>query len=394
MKIIIAFVLLFYFNHSIAQININQLKLDEKTTIDHKLCEVCVRYIGETYNYIAPFNGWSELESGTLNYIYQSEKRNPYDNHPYLLYSDNQIPPHIKTNKILYRIIDGYKYSGELTDSIINKQNNKEISFKGTYKNGLLDGYSIFYFTSNDKSNEANIKVGEIKSEGHFSKGMMIKEWKYYGYTSYLISKDKYLLEDRIYNENSIFPIKGKHYKLNNNKEIVVGSEYEYEGIVIKFVKQFSVNGDLTSYEELIDYKIVGSNVEDFLAEYNFTSYYENQIIQAKGKYIGKPKYHRENGLWKFYNEKGILTSETNYKDGKIDGVLKTFYNNGKKKKIELYTNEKVKIIDYWNENGKHLVKKGSGKIESINGNLIETNIIINGEIETSYKRAKKTPIR
>lgn len=387
MKSIILIFILFYFNHSIAQINLNQLKPEPKGTIDNKPCEVCVRYIGETYDYIAPFSGWSQIPSGTLNYIYEPDKRNPYDNHPYLLYSDNRIPPNIKINKILYRIIDGYKYSGEHTDSITNKQNNKEKSFKGTYRNGLLDGYSVFYFTSNDKSNEADVKVGEIKSEGYFSKGKMINEWKYYGYTSYLISKDKYLLEERIYDESNILPIKGKYYRLNDKKEVVVGSEYEYEGNVMKFVKQFSVNGDLTSYEKLVDYKIVGSNIEDYIAEYNFTSYYENKIIQAKGEYIGKPKDHLENGSWQYFNEKGILTSEMNYTDGKIDGVLKTFYDNGKKKKVELYTNGKVKIIDYWNGKGKRLVKNGNGKIESKIGALVKIEVVENGEITTSYER-------
>ncbi|OYU85138.1 MAG: hypothetical protein CFE24_03140 [Flavobacterium sp. BFFFF2] len=39
---------------STAQIQVSHFNTEPKPTIDHKPCEVCVRYIGKTYNYIAP----------------------------------------------------------------------------------------------------------------------------------------------------------------------------------------------------------------------------------------------------------------------------------------------------------------------------------------------------
>lgn len=388
MKSIVICMALLYFSQSVAQTDLHPLlKRGSKPIIDHKACEVCVRHIGETYDYIAPFTGWSKVPAGTLAYYYEKEKRNPYDNHPYLLYTDKRIPPNSKTDQMYYRIIDGFKYTGEIVDSIANKQNQKEIASKGMYKDGLPDGHFVFYFTSDDLSNEATTKVGEIKSEGSFSNGKMMGEWKYYGYTSPLISKGKYLIEKRTYDESSIFPIKGKYYNLNNAKEAVVVSEYEYKDNVMQFVKQYAIDGHLTSQEILVDFKVIDPSSEDLVKEYDYTSFHPNKTIQAKGKYIGKPFYYKKSGVWRYYNEKGKLTSEMNYVDGEIVGLCKIYYDNGKKQKTELYADGKSTIVDYWNERGKQLVKNGNGKIETKMGNLVKIETVQNGEITTSYEK-------
>jgi antitoxin component YwqK of YwqJK toxin-antitoxin module len=50
--------------------------------------------------------------------------------------------------------------------------------------------------------------------------------------------------------------------------------------------------------------------------------YHQNQMVQGEGMYIDQKK----EGLWKFYNEAGILVSEENYKHDLRDGQMRSYY--------------------------------------------------------------------
>jgi hypothetical protein len=177
-------------------------------SIDSKcnLCDVCIANVGETYHRTVPYTGWSIVPKGAISFVnpWQLEYflLNPYDKHPYSELSNNTYQRDLflkNPTDVYYRIVDGYKYTGEYTDStdvdILTERGIKivkEIYFKGKYKDGLLDGWATFYFTSKDNyAYNANLfqilklssaKLGEIKAQGQFKNGKMVGKWTYYGY--------------------------------------------------------------------------------------------------------------------------------------------------------------------------------------------------------------------
>ena len=54
--------------------------------------------------------------------------------------------------------------------------------------------------------------------------------------------------------------------------------------------------------------------------------YHLNGKIQAIGLYSNEQK----DSLWRYYNGKELLVSEDTYRSGKLHGLSRTFYNNGK----------------------------------------------------------------
>ena len=75
-------------------------------------------------------------------------------------------------------------------------------------------------------------------------------------------------------------------------------------------------------------------NPKDNIAEVTF--YTETGLMQSKGKMEGKNRV----GKWLYFHEDGkTIMAEENYKDGKLDGDYKTFFNTGKPTEIAYYRN-------------------------------------------------------
>lgn len=107
--------------------------------------------------------------------------------------------------------------------------------------------------------------------------------------------------------------------------------------------------------------------------------------LKSKGKMIGKKRENK----WIYYFPNGRILSEENYKDGKLNGVLKNFYPNGKttleaeyKNGLKngyskIYTEDGILIEDLNYLNGK---LEGQGKYYDLKGNLKEKGIYKNGK--------------
>lgn len=78
--------------------------------------------------------------------------------------------------------------------------------------------------------------------------------------------------------------------------------------------------------------------------------YHKNGVIEMRGMM----KEGKRDGLWKSFYENGSPWSETTFKDGKKNGKTTTWYDNEKKRYEGFYTNdaESGKWI-FWDENGK-----------------------------------------
>lgn len=90
-------------------------------------------------------------------------------------------------------------------------------------------------------------------------------------------------------------------------------------------------------------------------------SYYENGVLQFEELY----KNDKQAGVEKEYYESGVLLSETLYKDGKKEGIGKLYYESGALNVEIPYKNNK---------------KEGLGKIYNEKGKLTATLTYKNGE--------------
>lgn len=112
----------------------------------------------------------------------------------------------------------------------------------------------------------------------------------------------------------------------SNNRVRYVG-EFEH-GREIGVFKYYSASNS--------DYPIIVKKFSknDDLAEVQFFT--TSGVLESEGKMIGK----KREGKWLFYHPDGkSIMSEENYKDGKLDGVYKTFYPTGEPTEISAYKN-------------------------------------------------------
>lgn len=133
--------------------------------------------------------------------------------------------------------------------------------------------------------------------------------------------------------------------------------------------------------------------------------------VKSKGWMIGKNRV----GKWMYYFGDGKTFSEENYKDGKLDGVVKNYYPNGKlteetyykegKKEgsSKVYTDGGILIEEVAYENGK---LHGFGKYYNLKGQLQEQGnyengvrkgkweFFIDGEVVTKKKRKSLSDLK
>jgi antitoxin component YwqK of YwqJK toxin-antitoxin module len=67
------------------------------------------------------------------------------------------------------------------------------------------------------------------------------------------------------------------------------------------------------------------------------------------------------NGVYKKYNDKGMLIVKGEWKDGRPIGVWKYKYNNGRKNRVEKYVDGKETLINSWDPHGNPMVVDGNG---------------------------------
>lgn len=81
-----------------------------------------------------------------------------------------------------------------------------------------------------------------------------------------------------------------------------------------------------------------------------YIKYYKNGVIEMRGMM----KDGKREGLWKSWYEDGSPWSETTFKDGKKNGKTTTWYGNDKKRYEGFYENDlEAGRWTFWAENGK-----------------------------------------
>jgi antitoxin component YwqK of YwqJK toxin-antitoxin module len=117
---------------------------------------------------------------------------------------------------------------------------------------------------------------------------------------------------------------------------------------------------EVKTREEAAYYRIAFQNKDDLWEAYD---YFMSGKLQMIGAYSDKKMTIKE-GNYVFFYENGNKSEESNYKNGKLDGILTTFFDNGKVKRKTNYSNGKKNgAAIAWFESG---VKLSEGKF--VNG--------------------------
>lgn len=146
----------------------------------------------------------------------------------------------------------------------------------------------------------------------------------------------------RLYKESSYFLVETGQY--NRNKK---------DGM-FKF-------RDTVRY--LIENETVYSNDEETS---NYKLLHKNLLVKEAGRKVNGLK----EGVCKFYDDKGVLIKEVNYKNGAEYGDYKEFYPNGKIKVQGQYTHTKglVKVTSFDPDGSEHISKEPSDMIPAKDG--------------------------
>lgn len=186
------------------------------------------------------------------------------------------------------------------------------------------------------------------------------------------IQKGTYKYENR-YGENKTIPILELEDKYINTKYIMT---YEVRK------NAFQRNGFwYDEYNNLISGKVKFDS-SLIRGEYNVINGLENgPFVNYRGNTVeieGTYKDGKLDGLYKSYYENGNLKREENYKDGELDGIAKWYHENGNIGEEKNYKNGKL---------------DGGWKIYYENGNLKREGIVNNGKdigiVKRYYKNGK-----
>ena len=313
-------------------------------------------------------------------------------------------------NGLAYKVGTKKRYSGNYS---LNKGNGEKI-FRN-YKNGLEHGISKAYFAN-----------GKLESSALYKNGKKIGKWKYYGIIDgKTFLKEEYLYEDNLKNGpyrkflKSDQLLEEGSYKFG--KKDGIWKTYHSNG-VLKNEKEYEI-GKLNGQEKIYydDGKILNiTNWNEGLALGDTTYFYPSGQIKRKfknnrGKPIGTEKTFYENGdlaslgYWDEknclkeyfeYDKSGKATKETKkdnnckiifskYGEKVFTGEKKTLNSEGVVVKIENYKNQKLHgtIKEFFDNKNVHKIKEFNNgiiineKIYSYYGNLVRFNKYKNQKI-------------
>jgi MORN variant repeat protein len=258
---------------------------------------------------------------------------------------DNECKTYYKNGQVLYQCyyIDGEKDGRE---EWYDEQGNLE--FLATYKNGILDGEAI------EKAKDLGPTYRDIMRT----------------------------IVDRVYR---IDYMKGEY---KSGKRIGVWEIYEGDLMVAKIShKDGVVDGDVEVYDE-ISKSIRKAYYKNGKPDGVWEKYDSDGNLLEKGQY----KDGELDGIWKYYQVDNLVGQEGEYKNGKKTGIWKSYhYKDTKISKIEYYKNGELDgIYEEYYKNGnlkekgqyKNNKKEGDWKKYYEDGRLEAEITYIDGEIE------------
>lgn len=80
----------------------------------------------------------------------------------------------------------------------------------------------------------------------------------------------------------------------------------------------------------------------------HFDYYYENDLLENEGNFLNG----KEDGNWSHCDKQGKISKEINYKDGKFNGELICYWNNGLLKRKDIYKDNELVKGEVWDSTG------------------------------------------
>lgn len=235
---------------------------------------------------------------------------------------------------------------------------------EGNYVSGKFDGIQKSYWPNGKLSNTATYKDGELDG--------LFQNYSETGKLLYSVEFKEGKKNGKMVNYYSTGGKQSEGTYVNDNPSGVL-QEYYAEGGVSQItnfdasgkkngkVELFAENGR-KYFEILFEKGIIKSYVYYDSAnnpKYNgkatgnkidYKLYYSDGVLQMEGKFDGENKV----GVWKSYNNYGILESEENYTAGKKSGVEKEYFTNNGKLKTESKFEKDVRVgtTTYYHNDG------------------------------------------
>ena len=200
-----------------------------------------------------------------------------------------------------------YYKDGKLEGIQIAYYENGSLKSESTYKNGKLNGMVKSYYENGKIQREFNTKDGKLNglAKEYLENGNLLGEINY--------KNDKLDGLMRVYYEN------------NNIKQESNMKNNEPNGIV----KNYRDDGTLMAEVNYKNGKLDGLN-KRFYGDGSYCERVWNNGERQSQKCYDKDKNEITlNGLVKFYHKNGKMESETNYINGKAEGVSRTYYTKG-----------------------------------------------------------------
>ena len=199
---------------------------------------------------------------------------------------------------------------------------------------GSLMTYHLILNDPDSISAENYHKNGKIMSSGTYFKQKKDGIWRFYNEKGVITSTEEYK-NDQLNGKKTIYYESGKVYKISEFKNDVKHGTWNefYETGKPKIEGSFvegKKNGDIKYYNVSGRYDMTGQYKDD-LKDGIWVKYNEDGSTHLSTKYAleVKIKERRENGSFMDYYDNGIPSAEHEYSNSKKNGPFTTWYNKG-----------------------------------------------------------------
>jgi antitoxin component YwqK of YwqJK toxin-antitoxin module len=277
-----------------------------------------------------------------------------------------------KIGKVNYREDEDFEEIDLLIKNKVAENKKYKIGFKFPY-NVFKYNHLVFDQIEYDESSNGFWNQNYVR---FFKEIMNNDEFNYFSYFQSIRIENpkvqKTLSRNTTSIKNSVTRVASFFAKFMNERRVWNGTDYVANDLV-----HYGSYG----FNAKVKYNEDGSQVGPYVA------YSDGGLVEAEGTLDSDGK---QDGLWTFYDENGLLSIKTNFSGGELDGMRSTYYANGSLKdrfnvkdgeidgKVELFTayNKLRREIPY--DNGK---ENGTLKAYYNTGELYLEQEFVDGEL-------------
>ena len=226
---------------------------------------------------------------------------------------------------------------------------------ESTWSNGVIDGYSVFYYPDGQKEMEGNLKplkdlpvffehrVHRFGKWLFYNKDGSLRDTRIYDEAGILISSDACRLYQKTESENlyRIYELKTMTpFTGTITREAIINDKDNYPCCTTAEIRNGYMEGpweEFSSFDELI--LVRRGNAKLGYIDGEYTSYYEDGKIEEKAFFV----MGRFDGEYKAFYQNGNLKCSIFFKEGQRQGRAQCFDENGNRKtKIEYDVSENI----------------------------------------------------